>query len=317
MNVTRRRSPLRTVVAMALVARWIRWLLVGIAVAAALAVHRRIPWIHPAYLGACSIALPAAGWLTWRHGVARRWRWTGSCLALLGFVGLWPVPRMNAQADNPPGTAWRLDGRLVIDGHIVVARQVVLATAGRPPVVAEVVRLGARRRTHDRRPTRRSAAERPSIVEPAAATIGLRRPAGRRRAGTVDAAIGGPFARTMPVAWYRNLSLGTSHGLMVALVSYVDGSGDDLAAGWAIAGTGGINGDGTVRPIGDLWAKATAAQQVGADVLLFRLPSARQPAEFEPDRCSWSPWRRSPRRSPPSPHRRRDVAGGDGTRARR
>ena len=64
---------------------------------------------------------------------------------------------------------------------------------------------------------------------------------------SLDVAVGGRLARSLPGAWYRNLSLGASHGLMVALVTYADASGDDLARGRAIAGTGTIRSDGTRR----------------------------------------------------------------------
>ena len=55
---------------------------------------------------------------------------------------------------------------------------------------------------------------------------------------SLDVAVGGRLARSLPGAWYRDLSLGASHGLMVALVTYADASGEDLARGRAIAGTG-------------------------------------------------------------------------------
>jgi hypothetical protein len=268
---------------MALVARWAGRLFVAAALAAALALHRRIPWIPHAYLGAL-IVLPVAAWWVWRRRrLAKRWRWSGAAVALLGFMALWPVPWMTVQAADPPGTAWRLDGHLAIDGRIVdPPGRWYWLTAGRPPIVAEVVRswLGLGPDIEDLRDG--GASRRPAVVEPAAAAVGVRLAGGSPAAGAVDAAIGGPFARTLPVAWYRNLSLGTSHGLMVALVSYADESGDDLAAGRSIAGTGGINGDGTVRSIGDLPAKALAARQVGADVLLFPASQRGQLTGFDP-----------------------------------
>jgi Lon protease-like protein len=253
---------------MRVVARATRWLIVVVAVVAAIAVHRQAPWISAAYLAAL-IALPVAAWWVWRRGrLAGRWRRPATAAAVLAFVALCPVPWMKLQAANPPGTAWQLDGRLVLDGHTVDPPGTwYWLTAGRPPIVAEVVRSWfgggpAVRDLHDG-----PVAQRPTVVEPAAAAVGLRL-AGHPSAN-VHAAIGVPFAGSMPVSWFRHLSLGRSHGLMVALVSYVDSSGEDLARGRAIAGTGGINGDGTVRPIAGLRAKATAARRVGADVLLF------------------------------------------------
>jgi PDZ domain-containing protein len=127
------------------------------------------------------------------------------------------------------------------------------------------------------------AGQRPAVVEPAAAAVGLRL-AGRPvpETGTVDAAIGAPWLGKLPVSWYRNLSLGPSHGLMVALVSYVDASGNDLAAGRTVAGTGGIAADGEVHRIGGLVAKAEAARQVGADVLLFPASQQTELSGFDP-----------------------------------
>ena len=98
----------------------------------------------------------------------------------------------------------------------------------------------------------------------------------------LDVAVGGRLARTWPGSWFRDLALGSSHGLMVALVSYGYGSGEDLADGRAIAGTGTIRGDGSVGSIGGLWAKATAAREIGADVLLFPAQQASQLDGFDP-----------------------------------
>jgi hypothetical protein len=77
------------------------------------------------------------------------------------------------------------------------------------------------------------------------------------------------LAELAPVDWFRNLDLGRSHGTMVALTTYAQASGEDLAQGRHIAGTGGIRGDGTVTKIGGLEAKARAARRAGADVLVF------------------------------------------------
>lgn len=81
----------------------------------------------------------------------------------------------------------------------------------------------------------------------------------------VEAAVGG---HGPPYSWIRSMSMGASHGLMVGLVAYASASGDDLAAGRHVAGTGQLFGDGTVGPIGGLAAKAAGARRAGADVLL-------------------------------------------------
>jgi hypothetical protein len=324
-----------------------------------LAVHRRFPWIPWPYLGAL-VGLPVVAWrFASRRSSRPALRWSVPALALVAFVALLPVPWMKAELDNPPGTAWQLDGRLEIDGTTVDPPGTwYWLTAGRPPLVAEVVQSWL---THSPSPPlnlrdgRR--ALRPAVSEPAAAAVGLRAagwpvelgvvievsdpieaslPArtviavlnglnltsrevwdhavvgldddlntfttrggetfefsGRvipfRRVdvidaprGSLDVSVGGRLARTLPGAWFRNLAVGSSHGLMVALVSYVYASGDDLAAGRKIAGTGRIRGDGVVGSIGDLRSKAVAARDVGADVLLFPAHQAESLDGFDP-----------------------------------
>jgi hypothetical protein len=97
----------------------------------------------------------------------------------------------------------------------------------------------------------------------------------------LDAAIAGKIARLAPVDWFRGLSLGKSHGLMVALMTYAHVSGEDLADGRHIAGTGTINGDGSVGRIGGLPSKAGAARDAGADVLVFPATQADELEDFE------------------------------------
>jgi hypothetical protein len=334
------------------------WRAVGLATAvtagvAALVVHRRFPWIPPWYLAAL-IAVPGAAVRAARWRTAPRFvRPAATVVAAALMITLCPVPWLQAELDEPPGSAWQLDGRLVIDGTSVDPPGTwYWLTVGRPPIVAELLAgwLGSEAAA----PTNMRGgrlAQRPAVNEPAAAAVGLRRagwpielgvvvevsdpldtelparavlaavnglaltsratweealgtlaavntlvtergdtiefgtalPFGRVDvidvpADGLDAAVGGRLARTVPGSWFRQLSVGASHGLMVALVSYVYGSGEDLACGRAIAGTGTIRGDGTVGSIKGLSAKATAAREIGADVLLF---PARQVAELD------------------------------------
>ena len=284
-----------------------------------------------------------------------RHRWSPSS----SFVALCPVPWMRAQLDHPPGSAWRLDGRLVINGITVdPPGSWYWLTAGRPPLVAEVVTRLARGGRRRRACSNGRRALRPAVTEPAAAAVGLRRadwpidlgvtvevsdptgdglpakavltavngvdlsttrhgwdraiselgdaehvddswrsaasssPAHVCRSGVstcidvpsdpLEVAVGGRLARTWPGSWFRDLALGSSHGLMVALVSYGYASGEDLADGRAIAGTGTIRGDGSVGSIGGLRAKASAAREIGADVLLFPAHQAAQLDGFDP-----------------------------------
>ena len=337
--------------------RLIGWCAVATGVAAALAVHRRVPWIPVWYLAAL-VLLPTALWwsIAGRHIVGAS-RWVVRGATAMAFVALCPVPWMKAQLDHPPGTAWQLDGQLVIDGDTVdVPGDWYWLTAGRPPIVAEAVRswLLGDEETTNLLTGRRSS--RPTYVEPAAAVVGLQRAGwdissqvvvevseptvanvpGRALLAAIngstltdrvswneaigalgaentltteagetiafaggafpfaridiieqptrelDVTLGGRYARTLPVRWFRNLSVGSSDGLMIALVSYVHASGHDLAAGRTIAGTGGIRGDGTVRTIGQLRSKAKAARDTGADVLLFPASQAADLDGFDP-----------------------------------
>jgi Lon protease (S16) C-terminal proteolytic domain len=328
-----------------------------LAVVGALVIHRRFPWIPLPYLLAL-ILLPIGGWRLARwHTAPTAVRWAGPAVASLTFVALCPVPWMRAQLDNPPGSAWRLDGRLVINGTTADPPGTwYWLTAGRPPIVAEVV--GGWFGDRDHAPTSMRdgrQALRPAVTEPAAAAVGLRRagwtieegvivevsdptedglPAkavlsavndvalttregweqaaeGLGRGGTfttidgktyeftgerlpfrrvdvidepdqsLDVAVGGRLARTWAGSWFRDLALGSSHGLMVALVSYAYASGDDLARGRAVAGTGIMRYDGSVGSIGGLRSKATAARDIGADVMLFPAQQVSQLDGFD------------------------------------
>lgn len=334
-------------------------MLLALALAAAMLVHRRFGWVPVPYLLAL-VGLPAIGWRAsvWRAG-PRAVRWAVPAASALAVVALLPVPWMTANLDDPPGSAWRLDGRVSINGvRVDPPGSWYWLTVGRPPIVAELV-SGWVVGEPVERPTsllagRRST--RPAFSEPAAAAVGLRRagwpmptriivevseplhemlparavlaqvndlalttrddwlsvlehlhdvntfrvqgggtfefrgaaiPFGRVDVielpqEDLDVMVGGVLAETLPGSWYRNLSLGSSHGLMVALIAYAYGSGDDLARGRTIAGTGKMLPDGTVGGIGGLRAKATAARDIGADVLLYPAQQAEQLAGFEP-----------------------------------
>ena len=341
--------------------RWAGRLSVSVFVAltafGAIVIHRRLPWVPLAYLFAL-IVLPLAGWriARWRR-TPRPLRWSVPTAAALTVVALCPVPWLKADLDHPPGSAWRLDRRLEINGVTVDPPGTwYWLTVGRPPIVAELIKGWLFDDSADTVSLHHGPlTQRPAYSEPAAAAVGLRSagwtvevttvievsdPLADRlpeRAvlatlnglavttrdewvtaihglgavntittangdsfafdgttvpfGRVDvieipgdglsAVVGGRLARTLPGSWYRDLALGASHGLMVALVSYVHGSGDDLASGRAIAGTGRIRSDGSLGTIGGLVAKATAAHDVGADVMLFPAAQAEQLAHFD------------------------------------
>lgn len=273
------------------------------------------------------------------------------------IVAVLPVPWMHAVGDNPPGWAWRMDGRLVVDGQVMdPAGKWSWLTVGRPPLLYELAldRLqGTDTPARDMRVGPPGST--PAQSEPFAAAIGLREagfdlplgmfievaypihdrlpesaviteidgaplltradfdgalpgsgeelsfttaagdtftvegaelPYGHVRVidlapQGLEASIGGQWSRLAPVAWFRSLSLGRSHGLMVALLTYAHVADPDLARGRHIAGTGGIAFDGSVTRIGGLPAKAQAARRAGADVLLFPASQERELMDFD------------------------------------
>lgn len=68
----------------------------------------------------------------------------------------------------------------------------------------------------------------------------------------------------------RDLPVGASHTLMVAIAAYEHASGEDLTRGRVIAGTGALDPlTGTVGRIGGLELKARAAAADGARILLY------------------------------------------------
>ncbi len=294
-------------------------------------------------------------------------------------VLLLPIPWIHVSDDITPGTAWRLDGRLEVDGRTIEPDgRWTWLSVGRPQLVGEALwarLLGSDVPSRDLREG--SVTVSPSLAEPAAAAIGLRAagrdvplgliveardpyiegypqsalivsidgraltnreaweeamsgweaeaglptsaaqasprafafelPDGReftapgpqlpyREVNTLDTApldleagISFKFAQRLPVDWFRNLSLGRSHGLMVALTTYADVSGRDIAQGRHIAGTGGIRGDGTVTRIGGLPTKARAAHRADADVMFFPASQADQLEGMEFDGMSLVP----------------------------
>ena len=257
----------------------------GVGVFASTALRAQLPWLHALYLPAVILAVGVSVRLVrWRRGRPSL-RWPALAVTALSLASLVPVPWLVSDAERPPGTAWQLDGLLVIDGETVDPPGAwYWLTAGRPPIAGEVVlaHLGAGRPPRSLRDG--NARSRPRSSEPLAVAVGLTRAAPGRVAATppANAYLGGPLARTLPGRWFRNLSVGRSHGLIVALAAYAWSSGHDLARGRAIAGTGAVQPDGSVAPIASLAAKATAARDAGVQVLVYPAVQEHDLAKFDP-----------------------------------
>ena len=77
---------------------------------------------------------------------------------------------------------------------------------------------------------------------------------------------------------------GPSAGLMIALTVYDQVlPGVDVARGRTVAGTGSIDGDGRVGPIGGAGLKVLAAERAGADVFLAPAGNYAEAIEFLPE----------------------------------
>lgn len=286
----------------------------------------------------------------WSRRRRRRLRRAVVLLAAMAMV--MPVPWM-APHRTGFGMAWQLDGRLSVNGETIdpLGRWTWL-TAGRPPLVAEVVFLGAGRNHRSESP----AGSRPVVNEPLAAAVGLNEAGLSMNFGViveafgaddpsypdptrivefggvplddlaawnqaarlelanaefrtgdgsfhlssgpglpyrrvtisetasedVIAAVGGKIASIPPVRWIRDLALGRSHGLIVALTTYAHATGSDMGSGLHIAATGGVRSDGTVTRVGAIPTKAGAARRVGVDVFFYPADQAEELAGFEP-----------------------------------
>lgn len=93
---------------------------------------------------------------------------------------------------------------------------------------------------------------------------GLDRPGLGVGVGTVDLDVSLPF----PVEVDQGRIGGPSAGLMIALTVFDLADPGDLTAGRRIAGTGTIDLDGEVGPVGGVDAKVVAAREAGATVFL-------------------------------------------------
>lgn len=105
----------------------------------------------------------------------RRWIGITTLVGSVIVVAFLPVPWLVARTPNPPGMAWRLDGRLQFGGETIdPPGDWVGLTAGRPPLVAEVVWSWVDPETERPRDMRRgSIFDSPALAEPAAIAVGL------------------------------------------------------------------------------------------------------------------------------------------------
>lgn len=200
-------------------------------------------------------------------------------MLMLSLMLVWSAAYVPTEMDmsDPRGWVLNLETRLVIEGQAVSTNGdwSFLAVTGRPKHVSEllldrVVSSGANvRPTPTLNLIGGTLDQRPLNSEPLAALVGLQ--ASGSSASSVSASV--DFWGLSNSQLLRNLSTGRSHGLMIALLAYEDSTSEDLARGRHIAGTGGVNEDGTVRTIGYIEPKVVAADRAGADIVF--VPAAQ------------------------------------------
>lgn len=107
--------------------------------------------------------------------LGRRPRWPLVSILLLLATLLLPLPWLHLVQEQPPGAAWRLDGRLVVDGERISPEgRWTWLTVGRPPLLGEVLLAGWRDDAGAIRDLRGAApATSPTVNEPLAAAVGL------------------------------------------------------------------------------------------------------------------------------------------------
>ena len=211
-----------------------------------------------------------------RTGSGRRPRLRprGALIVLVAAALLLPLPWRTVAPASAPGTAWRLDGRLEVDGAVLDPPGATLwLAAGRPPLLVERLaeRLG---RGDPTRPlTGPAAGAAPADAVPAAVAVALAVAGADATDRDVTARI---TLRLGPLDLGRagaRLGLGDSHGLAVAVSVLRAGGSLDLGD-LRVAATGRIGPDGGVEPVGGIGPKARAAARAGADLLL--VPSGQE-----------------------------------------
>lgn len=191
-------------------------------------------------------------------------------LAALVILPFLPLPWRAAPPSAGPGTVWRVDGRLVVDGAPVdPPGEVLWLAAGRPQLLWERVREAATGRAPATPLTRGDPGTTPAEAVPAAVAAALAA-AGLPTAPAADArlALGlGPLDLGRLGA---GLHLGDSHGLALA-IAVLRGRGElDLGTA-TVAATGRLAPDGRVLPVGGVAPKVRAAVRAGATTVLVPL----------------------------------------------
>lgn len=197
---------------------------------------------------------------------------------MLLVLPLLPLPWRLAPPSAGPGTAWRTDGRLELQGRPVdPPGEVLWLASGRPQLVWERVREATTGRGRGVPLTGGDAATTPEAAVPAAVAAALR-VGGREQ----DASAGAHLAlRVGPIDLGRvgaGLHLGDSHGLAIAVAVLRDLGVTGLDSG-TVAATGRVTADGSVLPVGGIRPKVRAAVRAGATTVLVPLGQRQEACE--------------------------------------
>jgi hypothetical protein len=186
---------------------------------------------------------------------------------LILALPLLPLPWRAAPASAGPGTAWRVDGRLEVDGvPLDPPGEVLWLAAGRPQLLGERVREAATGRGRATPLTRGDPATTPRESVPAAITAAMRA-AGRDVPDAIDARLKLAIGPMDLGRLGAGLHLGDSHGLALAVAVLRNEGVLDLGDA-TVAATGRVAPDGRVLPVGGIGPKTRAAVRAGATTVM-------------------------------------------------
>lgn len=179
-------------------------------------------------------------------------------------------------ADSPAdGTLEARDEILTIDGASITAADQVRTLVQAKPIGTEFAMTVVR--------DQESGAEKLDVTVTSAAN-----PTDETKP-YIGISVGEYYSADFPIAFTLDTVGGPSAGLMFTLGLIDKLSPDDLASGKHIAGTGTIDAEGTVGPIGGIRQKLAGARKAGAELFLMPKSHCAEAAGHIPDGLTVTP----------------------------